>query len=84
MAIHSGGKGAVQGDTLAPLLFVIAFDIAMRIASSNPQETGFPLSNSRSSRLKPLKSETTCSTAKLKPDSESTGHRCGPSAKVEL
>ena len=42
--------GVLQGDTLAPLLFILALDYAMRKATINPQETGFTLNNRRSRR----------------------------------
>ena len=40
----------LQGDTLAPLLFIIAFDYAMIQATRDPPETGFTIEPSRSSR----------------------------------
>ena len=42
--------GVLQGDTLAPLLFILSQDYAMRNANTNPQETGFTLNPRRSSR----------------------------------
>lgn len=44
--------GVLQGDTLAPLLFILALDYAMRKATSNPQQTGFTL-HPRLSRRNP-------------------------------
>ena len=35
--------GVLQGDTLAPLLFILSLDYAMRNATTNSQETGFTL-----------------------------------------
>ncbi|KAG1649744.1 hypothetical protein GQR58_028705 [Nymphon striatum] len=40
----------LQGDTLAPLLFILALDYAMRKATSNPDQTGFTLHPRRSRR----------------------------------
>ena len=40
--------GIPQGDTLAPFLFIVALDYAMRIATSIPPETGFTLTPCRS------------------------------------
>ena len=45
--IHAG---VLQGDTLAPFLFIIALDYALRQATKNPSETGFTIEPSRSSR----------------------------------
>ena len=42
--------GVLQGDTLVPLLFIIALDYAMRTATSNPEVTGFTLSTRHSKR----------------------------------
>ena len=42
--------GVLQGDTLAPFLFIVALDYAMRIATSIPTETGFTLAPCRSKR----------------------------------
>ena len=44
--------GILQGDTLAPLLFILSLDYAMRKATTNPQETGFTR-NLRQSRRYP-------------------------------
>lgn len=40
----------MQGDTLAPYLFVVALDYALRIAIQSPTTNGFTLSKSRSRR----------------------------------
>ena len=45
--IHAG---VLQGDTLAPFLFIIALDYTMKKAIRNPSETGFTIEPSRSSR----------------------------------
>ena len=42
--------GVLQGDTLAPILFILSLDYVMRNATTNPQETGFTLNPRRSSR----------------------------------
>ena len=42
--------GVLQGDTLAPFLFIVALDYALRIATSIPPETGFTLTPCRSKR----------------------------------
>ena len=42
--------GVLQGDTLAPLLFILSLDYAMRNVTTNPQETDFILNPRRSSR----------------------------------
>ena len=42
--------GVLQGDTLAPFLFVIALDYAMRIATKDTNSIGFKLQRSRSKR----------------------------------
>ena len=42
--------GALQGDTFAPYLFIVALDYAMRIAIQNPTSYGFTLCKSRSRR----------------------------------
>ena len=47
--------GVLQGDTLAPFLFTIAFDYAIRQATKNPSETGFTIGPSRSSRYSALR-----------------------------
>ena len=43
--------GVLQGDTLAPLLFILALDYVMRIATINPEETGFTLTRRLSRRI---------------------------------
>ena len=40
----------LQGDTLAPYLFIIALDYAMRQATEDEQNLGFTLDRSRSRR----------------------------------
>jgi len=40
--------GVLQGDTLSPLLFILALDCVMRKATMNTQETGFTLTPRRS------------------------------------
>ena len=42
--------GVLQGDTLAPYLFIIALDYAMRQATEDGQNLGFTLDRSRSRR----------------------------------
>ena len=42
--------GVLQGDTLAPYLFIISLDYAMRIATDNRTDLGFTLKKSRSRR----------------------------------
>ena len=42
--------GVLQGDTLAPFLFTIALDYAMRIATKDIQSFGFILKPERSRR----------------------------------
>ena len=42
--------GVLQGNTLAPYLFVISLDYAMRIATDNRTDLGFTLKESRSRR----------------------------------
>lgn len=49
--IHAG---VLQGDTLAPLLFILAIDYATRKATLVPQETGFTLNPRRSRRHPPI------------------------------
>ena len=45
--IHAG---VLQGDTLAPYLFIIAVDYAMRTAIFNPDDCGFTLDKAKSRR----------------------------------
>ena len=40
--------GVLQGDTLAPFLFTIALDYALRIATKNQEAVGFTLEKARS------------------------------------
>ena len=40
--------GVLQGDTLAPFLFTIALDYALRIATKNEEAVGFTLEKARS------------------------------------
>ena len=42
--------GVLQGDTLAPFLFIIALDYAMRIATKDETSVGFTLTEARSRR----------------------------------
>jgi len=42
--------GVLQGDTLAPFLFILALDYAMRQATFHPHQTGFTLHPRRSTR----------------------------------
>ena len=42
--------GVLQGDTLAPYLFIISLDYAMRIATDNRTDLGFTLKERRSRR----------------------------------
>ena len=42
--------GVLQGDTLAPFLFTIALDYALRIATKNEEAVGFTLEKARSRR----------------------------------
>lgn len=42
--------GVLQGDTLAPYLFIISLDYAMRIATANKTDLGFTLKERRSRR----------------------------------
>ena len=46
--------GVLQGDTLTPLLFILALDYAMRKATLNPRKTGFILTPRRSRRHPPI------------------------------
>ena len=43
-------SGMLQGDTLAPFLFIIALDYAMRVATTDTESIGFKLHQSRSRR----------------------------------
>ena len=42
--------GVLQGDTLAPFLFIVALDYALRIATSNAEQTGFLITPRRRTR----------------------------------
>ena len=42
--------GILQGHTLAPFLFIVALDYALRIATSQPEQTGFVLTPRQSRR----------------------------------
>ena len=46
-------KGVLQGDTLAPYLFVICLDYIMRSATENNANLGFTLQQQRSRRHPP-------------------------------
>ena len=42
--------GVLQGDTLAPFLFIVALDYSLRMATTNAEETGFLITPQRSRR----------------------------------
>ena len=46
--IHAG---VLQGDTLAPFLFIVTLDYAMRTANEGFEDLGFTLSERRSQRI---------------------------------
>ena len=54
IAFFENLAGVLQGDTLAPYLFIIALDYVMRQASGNESNLGFTLDRSRS-RWHPVK-----------------------------
>ena len=67
--------GVLQGDTLAPFLFIIVVDYAMRKATDGSQDLGFTLCEGRTSRL-PRAAKKSTHTAKTITDTEYTDDLC--------
>ena len=67
--------GVLQGDTLAPFLFVIAIDYVLRLAIDGHEDIGFQLHKARSSRL-PRKANKTAHAASSITDTDYADDLC--------